>query len=712
MSNSVYVASSEGRSGKVVIALGGLSSALMMTPRVGVFRPIVSGGQEVDRVLELLLSRMDSHMTYEEGWGVTYEEVHADPSEAMSRIIERYYALEQRFDYMIIVGSDFTDIASPTEFSYNAAIAANLKSPIIIVVPGERRSPEEIRVAAEVSISDARRNHAQVAAVIANLVERDQLEAVWSKLKELPGIGPSSAYALPQDPLMKAPTVREYMEAVLGEQVLGDERLVDSEAMKIIIAAMTMPHVLDRLTPGALVVTPSDRTDVLLGVLIAHASRTFPQLAGVVLNGGFEIPPQIIELIEGLRLKIPIITSPLGTRDITANLDNVRASLTKDSTRKIDIALQLVADYVDVHALLQRILLTKSDIVTPLMFEHQLLDRARSADRHIVLPEGTEERILRAADALLRRKVVRLTLLGNADSIRRKARLLGLNVEDANVVDPQTSPMRARFAMEYAALRAAKGVTYDQAYDTVADVSYFGTMMVLGGLADGMVSGSVNTTAHTIRPALEVIKTSKGTSVVSSVFLMCLADRVLTYGDCAVNPDPNPEQLADIAISSAETARQFGIEPRVAMLSYSTGASGTGADVDKVRTATDLVRQRAPELLVDGPLQYDAAVDPTVAASKAKDSPVAGRATVLIFPDLNTGNNTYKAVQRSAGAVAIGPVLQGLRKPVNDLSRGALVSDIINTVAITAIQAADVPANNGAQTSVTSPYHGVSGRAT
>ncbi len=712
MSNSVYVASSEGRSGKVVIALGGLSSALMMTPRVGVFRPIVSGGQEVDRVLELLLSRMDSHMTYEEGWGVTYEEVHADPSEAMSRIIERYYALEQRFDYMIIVGSDFTDIASPTEFSYNAAIAANLKSPMIIVVPGERRSPEEIRVAAEVSISDARRNHAQVAAVIANLVERDQLEAVWSKLKELPGIGPSSAYALPQDPLMKAPTVREYMEAVLGEQVLGDERLVDSEAMKIIIAAMTMPHVLDRLTPGALVVTPSDRTDVLLGVLIAHASRTFPQLAGVVLNGGFEIPPQIIELIEGLRLKIPIITSPLGTRDITANLDNVRASLTKDSTRKIDIALQLVADYVDVHALLQRILLTKSDIVTPLMFEHQLLDRARSADRHIVLPEGTEERILRAADALLRRKVVRLTLLGNADSIRRKARLLGLNVEDANVVDPQTSPMRARFAMEYAALRAAKGVTYDQAYDTVADVSYFGTMMVLGGLADGMVSGSVNTTAHTIRPALEVIKTSKGTSVVSSVFLMCLADRVLTYGDCAVNPDPNPEQLADIAISSAETARQFGIEPRVAMLSYSTGASGTGADVDKVRTATDLVRQRAPELLVDGPLQYDAAVDPTVAASKAKDSPVAGRATVLIFPDLNTGNNTYKAVQRSAGAVAIGPVLQGLRKPVNDLSRGALVSDIINTVAITAIQAADVPANNGAQTSVTSPYHGVSGRAT
>jgi phosphate acetyltransferase len=321
------------------------------------------------------------------------------------------------------------------------------------------------------------------------------------------------------------------------------------------------------------------------------------------------------------------------------------------------------------------------------MFEHRLLEDARRADQHIVLPEGTEERVLRAADRLLAQGVCRLTLLGDEAAIRAQAAKLGLTLTGARIVDPETSDLRDRFAARYAELRAKKGVTLEQARERVADVSYFGTMMVLEGLADGMVSGAVNTTAHTIRPALEVIKTRPGISVVSSVFLMCLADRVLVFGDCAVNPNPTPEQVAEIAIASAATARQFGIEPRVAMLSYSTGSSGAGPDVEQTIEATRLVRERAPQLAVDGPLQYDAAVDPDVARTKMPDSPVAGKATVLIFPDLQTGNNTYKAVQRSSGALAIGPVLQGLNKPVNDLSRGALVSDIINTVAITAIQA-------------------------
>ena len=321
------------------------------------------------------------------------------------------------------------------------------------------------------------------------------------------------------------------------------------------------------------------------------------------------------------------------------------------------------------------------------MFEHRLLDRARAADKHIVLAEGEEDRILTAADQLLRRRVVRLTLLGDPEAIRTRAGRLGLDLGGAALLDPHDAALRGRFAEEYAVLRAHKGVTVEQARDVVVDPSYFGTMMVLDGLADGMVSGAVHTTAQTIRPALEVVRTTPDVAIVSSVFLMCLADRVLVYGDCAVNPDPTAEQLADIAISSAATARQFGIDPRVAMLSYSTGVSASGVDVDKVRAATQLVRQRAPELSVEGPIQYDAAVDAAVAATKLKDSPVAGRATVFVFPDLNTGNNTYKAVQRSAGAVAVGPVLQGLRRPVNDLSRGALVQDIVNTVAITAIQA-------------------------
>jgi phosphate acetyltransferase len=280
-----------------------------------------------------------------------------------------------------------------------------------------------------------------------------------------------------------------------------------------------------------------------------------------------------------------------------------------------------------------------------------------------------------------------LTILGDEQRIRARSAELGVDLSDAKVLNPQTSELCDQFAEQYAELRRHKGVTVEQARETIHDVSYFGTMLVHNKMVDGMVSGAMHTTAHTVRPAFEIIKTLPGITTVSSIFLMCLADRVLAYGDCAIVPDPTSEELADIAISSARTAAQFSIEPRVAMLSYSTGTSGTGADVDKVRAATDLVRQREPDLLVDGPIQYDAAVDPTTAASKMPDSKVAGRATVLIFPDLNTGNNTYKAVQRSAGAIAIGPVLQGLKKPVNDLSRGALIEDIVNTVAITAIQA-------------------------
>jgi phosphate acetyltransferase len=322
------------------------------------------------------------------------------------------------------------------------------------------------------------------------------------------------------------------------------------------------------------------------------------------------------------------------------------------------------------------------------MFEYDLIERARAANKHIVLPEGEDDRILRAAGTLLARGVARLTILGEPFEVRSRAIELGLDLSRAEVISPFDDVLRFRFATEYAKLRAHKGITVDQASDTVTDSSYFGTMMVHLGLADGMVSGAAHTTAHTIRPAFEIIKTTPGVSVVSSVFLMALADRVLVYGDCAVIPDPTAEQLADIAVSSARTADQFGIAPRVAMLSYSTGDSGAGADVDKVRAATALVRERAPQLAVAGPIQYDAAADAAVGAAKMPGSDVAGRATVFVFPDLNTGNNTYKAVQRSAGAVAIGPVLQGLRKPINDLSRGATVEDIVNTVAITAIQAA------------------------
>ncbi len=396
---------------------------------------------------------------------------------------------------------------------------------------------------------------------------------------------------------------------------------------------------------------------------------------------------RIRRLSEGVQPDLPIAMTSMGTFTTAERLMRVRGPITKDSSRKIETAHRVFAEQVDHAALLSAIDVSGPEVGTPLMFEYQLMERARADRQRIVLPESQDDRILEAAAILLRRGVANLTLLGDETKVRARASTLGLDLDEASIMSPLDADLVEQFAAAYAVARAHKGMTVERAREIVTDISCFGTLMVHLGLADGIVSGAVNTTAHTIRPALEFIKTKPGVNTISSVFLMCLADRVLVYGDCAVIPEPTTEQLADIASSSAEAAQQFGIEPRVAKLSYSTGTSGSGADVDKVRAATKLVAQRAPDLLLEGPIQYDAAIDPEVARTKLPDSSVAGRATVFIFPDLNTGNNTYKAVQRSAQAIAIGPVLQGLRKPVNDLSPEALVSDIVNTVAITAVQA-------------------------
>jgi phosphate acetyltransferase len=398
-----------------------------------------------------------------------------------------------------------------------------------------------------------------------------------------------------------------------------------------------------------------------------------------------------MRLVERMNTGLAVLSVPTDSYDTISASHRIEGRPSPAHPRKVEAALGAFEAHVDTVDLARRLEVSRSERVTPLMFEYDLIDRARARRRRLVLPEGTEERILRAAEILLRRGVAELTLLGRADDIARRTRELGIDLGDAELVDPATSGWRDEFAVEYAKLRAHRGMTVDLAHDIVAQPNYFGTMMVHTGHADGMVSGATHTTAATIRPAFEIIRTVPEVSVASSVFFMLLADRVLVYGDCAVNPDPDAAQLADIAISSADTAARFGIEPRVAMLSYSTGSSGTGADVEKVAAATKLVRERRPDLLVEGPIQYDAAIDSRVAATKLPESPVAGRATVFVFPDLNTGNNTYKAVQRSAGAVAVGPVMQGLRRPVNDLSRGATVADIVNTVAITAIQAAGEP---------------------
>lgn len=683
MSRSVYIASPEGFSGKSSVALGLVDLFSRRVGRVGIYRPVVDPVEDVDPVIELLIAHPGVEQTYDDAVGVSYQDLHADPEGALSRIVDKFGILSAKYDAVVVVGSDYTDVTTGKEWATNAQIAANIGSPVVLVVHGRGRDPETIAGTVELALAELITWHAHPVAAIANRVEPEDLQEVRALLART-GL---AVGGLPEIPLLAAPTVANLQLACGAELLRGNPELLQRESMGFVVAAMSLPNVLTRLRDDFTVIAPGDRVEVLPALILAHQSATFPHLAAIVLTGGYTPPDSVQQLLDGIQQELPILVTTGGTFETATRLAAVRGRLSALSSRKLETALRVFHESVDTEGLLAAIDVAESDVVTPLMFQYRVFERARADRRRVVLPEGEDERILRATAILSRLAVADLILLGDEAAIRAKAAAIGVDITAARIVSPTDPQLVVTFAEEYTRLRAHRGMTVQVATETVTDVSYFGTMMVHLGMADGMVSGAVHTTAHTIRPSFEIIKTAPGTKIVSSVFLMCLSDRVLVYGDCAVNPDPTAPQLADIAISSAETAAQFGIEPRVAMLSYSTGTSGSGADVEKVRAATDLVHQMRPDLLLAGPIQYDAAVDPSVAATKLPDSLVAGRATVLIFPDLNTGNNTYKAVQRSANAVAIGPVLQGLNKPVNDLSRGALVADIVNTVAITAVQA-------------------------
>ncbi|OIJ98576.1 phosphate acetyltransferase [Streptomyces colonosanans] len=705
MTRSVYVTGTDRGDGRQVVELGFMELLTRQVDRVGVFRPLVHDDGP-DRLFELLRARYRLSQDPATVNGMGYEEASAlqaeqGTDELVSTLVDRFHAVARDYDVVLVLGTDFADTQLPDELALNARLANEFGASVIPVVGGRGQSAESVRA----ETRNAYRAYAglgcDVLAMIVNRVageDRDKIaERLGSRL-------PVPCHVLPDEPALSAPTVAQITHALGARVLLGDDSGLARDVLDFVFGGAMLPNLLSALTPGSLVVTPGDRADLVVGSLAAHSAGT-PPIAGVLLTLN-EVPSdEILTLAARLAPGTPVLSVPGNSFPTAARLFSLEGKLNAATPRKAERALGLFERYVDTAGLLERVSAPSSDRVTPMMFEHKLLERARADRRRVVLPEGTEERVLHAAEVLLRRGVCDLTLLGPVDQIRKKAADLGIDIGDAQLIDPAASALRDTFAEKYARLRAHKGVTVELAYDVVTDVNYFGTLMVQEGLADGMVSGSVHSTAATIRPAFEIIKT-KGAArspsdgavagdgrakpdakIVSSVFFMCLADKVLVYGDCAVNPDPDAEQLADIAIQSAATAEQFGVEPRIAMLSYSTGTSGSGADVDKVREATELVRLRRSDLKIEGPIQYDAAVEPTVAATKLPGSQVAGQASVLIFPDLNTGNNTYKAVQRSAGAIAVGPVLQGLRKPVNDLSRGALVQDIVNTVAITAIQA-------------------------
>ncbi|MCX5331276.1 MULTISPECIES: phosphate acetyltransferase [unclassified Streptomyces] len=687
MTRSVYVTGIDRGDGRQVVELGVMELLTRQVDRVGVFRPLVH--HSPDRLFELLRARYRLSQDPKTVYGMDYHEASAlqaeqGTDELVSTLVDRFHLVARDYDVVLVLGTDFADTQLPDELSLNARLANEFGASVIPVVGGRKQPAESVLAETRNAYRAYDGLGCDVLAMVTNRVAREDRDLIAERLDS--SRLPVPCYVVPDEPALSAPTVSQIGQSLGAKVLLGDDSGLARDALGFVFGGAMLPNFLGALTPGCLVVTPGDRADLVVGSLAAHSAGT-PPIAGVLLTLG-EVPNgDVLTLAARLAPGTPVLSVP-GTSFPTAEqLFSLEGKLNAATPRKAETALGLFERYIDSGDLLKRVSAPSSDRVTPMMFEHKLLEQARSDKRRVVLPEGTEPRVLHAAEVLLRRGVCELTLLGPVDQIRKKAADLGIDLGHAQLIDPATSELRDSFAEKYATVRAHKGVTVELAYDVVSDVNYFGTLMVQEGLADGMVSGSVHSTAATIRPAFEIIKTKPDADIVSSVFFMCLADRVLVYGDCAVNPDPNAEQLADIAIQAAATAGQFGVDPRIAMLSYSTGTSGSGADVDKVREATELVRLRRPDLRIEGPIQYDAAVEPTVAATKLPESEVAGQATVLIFPDLNTGNNTYKAVQRSAGAIAVGPVLQGLRKPVNDLSRGALVQDIVNTVAITAIQA-------------------------
>ena len=699
MSKNLYVSATEERSGKSAIVLGVMQMLLGELRNVAIFRPIIDdpGEGNRDHDIDLFLTHYRLDVPYEDTYAYTLKQARelintGQHALLLETILKKFKALESKYDFVLCEGTDFKGKDPAFEFDINADIAANLGAPMLMVACGREKTAEEVVSLTQMTIETLDEKGVELAACVINRAPVGltdmMIDEIWQKVETRADM---PIYAIPENEALGKPSlgdVKRWLDADVLYGHSGMQTLVDN----YVVAAMQIGNFLEYIEPGSLIITPGDRSDIILSSLASRLSSSYPDISGIVLTGGLELSTSVHKLIEGWTgVPVPILAVEGHTFQVVQQVNRLYGRIQADDTQRIATALGEFTAHVDVPELRERVVSQRSTRVTPKMFEFSLVEKAAANKQRIVLPEGNGERILRATDILLRRGVADMILLGKEEEIYAKASACGVNIAGAEVIDPTKSEHFDSFVETYMEARAHKGVIDEVARDRMSDTTYFGTMMVHKGLADGMVSGSVNTTAQTIRPAFEFVKTKPGSSIVSSVFLMCLRDRVLVYGDCAVNPNPNADQLAQIALGSAETARIFGIDPKVAMLSYSTGSSGKGQDVEKVIEATgiaqDFIKENGLPIALEGPLQYDAAVDPKVAAVKLPESDVAGQATVFVFPDLNTGNNTYKAVQRAANAVAIGPVLQGLNKPVNDLSRGCTVPDIVNTVAITAIQA-------------------------
>jgi phosphate acetyltransferase len=662
---------------------------------IAFFRPIVPS-KKTDNIISFMLEYYDLKMDYPDAVGFSIEEVKSAAAEGklnelMQNLIARFKMLEKNYDFVLCEGIARSLLSSVVDFDINFEVAKNLGTPLINLLSGINRTNLQLLDEIKIESKAIRKSGCNHFNTFINRLEPDVLEKLQKDIKQFETSYPP-IYLLPEVEELSSPTIEEIKNALGCKIVFGKDDDLKRVARQTRVISTTIDTMLSYLQENDLIITGGDRSDVILGILAANDSGAYPTIAGILLIGDILPKESFLKLIRGFsKISLPILSISGDTLSAALKARKVPAQITINSERKIALAMGLFSSRVNTEDIEKCIdTASNSMSMTPIMFEYNMFEMARKNKKRIVLPESNDDRVLRAAEIVIRRDVADIILLGKVSDINKKAASLGINISNATIIDPAKSPLMENYAKEFYELRKSKGVTIELAKDAMQGLSYFATMMVHKGDADGMVSGAIHTTSDTIRPALQIIKTKPNISIISSIFFMCLDTKVLVYGDCAVNKDPNAEELAQIAISSADTAVSFGIKPKIAMLSYSTGSSGEGADVEKVKDAVKIVKSIRPDLMVEGPIQYDAAIDPIVAKTKLPESKVAGQATVFIFPDLNTGNNTYKAVQRSSNAVAVGPVLQGLKKPVNDLSRGCLVADIVNTVAITAIQAGQI----------------------
>jgi len=694
--------------GLTSVSLGVIRAMERKGVRLSVFKPIAqprSGGDTPDQTTTII--RKNSSIPAAEPLQMSRVESLLGSNQQdvlMEEIISRYHANTQDAEVVLVEG------LVPTrkhQFAnaLNYEIAKTLNAEIVFVMALGNDSPAQLKERIELTQSSfGGQKNKNITGVIINKLNapvddqgrtRPDLSEIFddSSKASIANIDPKQLFS--DSPLPVLGCVPWSFDLIatraidmcrhLDARIINEGEIQTRRVKSVTFCARSIPHMLEHFRPGSLLVTSADRPDVLVAACLAAMNGI--EIGAILLTGNYEIDDRIARLCDrAFQTGLPVFMVKTNTWQTSLSLQSFNLEVPADDTQRIEKVQEYVASYINAEWI-ESLTATseRSRRLSPPAFRYQLTELARKAGKRVVLPEGDEPRTVKAASICAERGIATCVLLGNPDEIQRVAAAQGVVLgKGVEIVDPEQ--VRENYVPRLVELRKSKGMTEVVAQEQLEDNVVLGTMMLESGEVDGLVSGAVHTTANTIRPPLQLIKTAPNSSLVSSVFFMLLPEQVLVYGDCAINPDPTAEQLAEIAIQSADSASAFGIDPRVAMISYSTGTSGAGSDVEKVREATRIAQEKRPDLVIDGPLQYDAAIMEDVAKSKAPNSQVAGRATVFIFPDLNTGNTTYKAVQRSADLISIGPMLQGMRKPVNDLSRGALVDDIVYTIALTAIQ--------------------------